>query len=92
MAMVDTGCFNKKLIVREGFNKKNIKSYGIFHTGGGGEVYPISITFFGKKKCFFHKKYKDDQNGLIHPVFHYWGGQGRNHGCQSDFLTSTLWF
>ena len=22
-------------------------------------------------------------------IFHYWGGQGRNHGCQSDFLTST---
>ena len=53
--------------------KENIKSYGIFHTGGGG-VDPISITFSGKKrvffkekKCFFHKKYKDDQNGLIHP-------------------------
>ena len=24
-------------------------------------------NFFGEKKCFFHKKYKDDQNGLIHP-------------------------
>ena len=46
--------------------KKSIKSYGIFHTGGEG-VYPISITFFGEKKCFFHKKYKDDKNGLIHP-------------------------
>ena len=52
--------------LREGFNEKNIKSYGIFHTGGWG-VYPISITFFGEKKCFFHKKYKDYQNGLIHP-------------------------
>ena len=39
------------LRLREGFNKKNIKSYGIF----------------GEKKCFFHEKYKDDQDGLIHP-------------------------
>ena len=50
--------------LRECFNKKNVKSYGIFHTGG---VYPISITFFGKKNVFFIKKYKDDQNSLIHP-------------------------
>ena len=42
--------------IREGFNKKNIKSYGIFHTGGGRGVYPISITFLGEKECFFHKK------------------------------------
>ena len=35
---------NLKVFFREGFNKKNIKSYGIFHNGGG--VYPISITFF----------------------------------------------
>ena len=47
----------------------------------GGEVYPISITFFREKKCFFHKKYKDDQNGLIHPEFEDFnfsllGGQG----------------
>ena len=38
-------------LLREGFNKKNIKSYGIFHTGGP----PISITFFGKKSVFFHE-------------------------------------
>ena len=25
---------------------KNIQNYGIFHTGGGGVVYPIFITFF----------------------------------------------
>ena len=43
----------------EGFNKKkNIKSYGGL---------PDFHNFFGEKKCFFHKKYKDDQNGLIHP-------------------------
>ena len=52
---------------REGFNKKNIKSYGIFHTGGLGLGLADFHTFFRKKKCFFHKKYKDDQNGLIHP-------------------------
>ena len=55
------------LRVREGFNKKNIRSYAIFQIGAGGGVYPISIAFFGEKKCFFHKKYKDDENGLIHP-------------------------
>ena len=33
----------------------------------GGGVYPISITFFGKKNVFFHENHKDDQNGLIHP-------------------------
>ena len=31
-----------------------------------GDVF-AAITFFGEKKCFFHEKYKDDQNGLIHP-------------------------
>ena len=52
--------------LREGFNKKNIKNYGIFYTGGGGG--PVDFhNFFRKKNCFFHKKYKDDQNGLIHP-------------------------
>ena len=25
-------------------------------------------------------------------LFHYWGGQGRNHGCQSDFLTGSKHF
>ena len=52
--------------LREGFNKKNIKSYGIFHTGGRGGL-PDFHNFFGEKKCFFHKKYKCDQNDLIHP-------------------------
>ena len=23
-------------------------------------------------------------------IFHYWGGQGRNHGCQSDFLVLNI--
>ena len=41
---------------REGFNKKNIKSYGIFH--------PICP---GEKMFFFQENYKYDQNGLIHP-------------------------
>ena len=36
--------------VREGFNKKNIKRYGIFR----------------KKKVFFKKNHKDDKNGVIH--------------------------
>ena len=31
------------------------------------KVMEFSINFFRKKKCFFHKKYKDDQNGIIHP-------------------------
>ena len=35
--------------------------------GWGGGVYPFSKIFLGEKKCFFHKKCKDDQNGLIHP-------------------------
>ena len=26
-----------------------------------------SLYLLWEKKCFFHKKYKDDQNGLIHP-------------------------
>ena len=33
--------------------------------GGGG--LPDFQNFFEKKKYFFIKKYKDDQNGLIHP-------------------------
>ena len=32
-----------------------------------GKVYLISITFFREKKCFFHNKSKDDENGLILP-------------------------
>ena len=53
----------KVLLLREGFNKKTLTVMEFSILGG---VYPISITFFGEKKCFFHKKYKDDQNGLIH--------------------------
>ena len=66
--------------IREGFNKKKTLKVMEFSILGGG-VYPISITFFGEKKCFFHKKYKDDQDGLIHPQskgfnFSLLGGSG----------------
>ena len=45
--------------------KENIKSFGIFHTWGGG--LPDFQNFFRRKKKKIHEKYKDDQNGLIHP-------------------------
>ena len=40
-----------------------------------------------KKKNSFQKKIQRKLKTLIFPV---WGGQGRNPGCQSDFLTSTF--
>ena len=42
------------LFLREGFNKKNIKSYGIFHNGGGG--LPYFHNFFFEKNIFFNDK------------------------------------
>ena len=53
------------LLLREGFNKKTLKviEFSIL----GGEGLPVFQNFFREKKCFFHKKYKYDQNGLIHP-------------------------
>ena len=84
------------LISTQGRFKKNKKKMvGLIHPGwlAGVSRGPKSNQ---KNNCF-KKKYKYDQNGLIHPekqtlIFHYWGGQVRNHGCQSDFLTSTIWF
>ena len=39
---------DRMLVLREGFNKKNIKSYGIFHP----KITPP--PFDGKKTFFFH--------------------------------------
>ena len=46
--------WRKIFVWREGFNKKNIKSYGIFHTEGGG--LPDFHNFFGENNCFFPLK------------------------------------
>ena len=45
--------------------KKKLKVMEFSILGGGGLA--DFHNFFGEKKCFFHKKYKYDQNGLIHP-------------------------
>ena len=44
--------------------KKTLKVMEFSILGGG---LPDFHNFFPEKKCFFHKKYKDDQNGLINP-------------------------
>ena len=47
---------NFVIVLREGFNKnKNIKSYGIFHTGGGRGL-PDFHNFFREKNLFFSNK------------------------------------
>ena len=46
--------------LREGFNKKDIKSNGVSNTG-----LPDFDNFFRRKKDFFQVNFKDGQNGLI---------------------------
>ena len=57
-------CYINIYYLRKVSIKKHSKLWNFPNLGGG---LPDFHNFFQRKKCFFHRKYRDDHNGIIHP-------------------------
>ena len=80
--------------IREGFKKIKWLDWSLWAgwlgSAGGQNQTKKNIVF--KQKIQRWSEWSNSSRKVKTLIFHYWGGQGKNHGCQSDFLTSTFWF